>query len=414
MRIHKTICTSILFLTLSITLNAQSMLSVTPTSRNVPYTSGSITFTINCNQYKSVTRDDLAKQSNSPETMASAGWTATSNAGWMSVSPSSGSSYPAIIKVSFTVNSGGPRSGIVTVTAPGNDNSPVSVSVNQAAAPNILYVNPSSFTFPSSGGSGQATVSGSWQTPTGVTASDDQSWITTSVSGTAITIMVGSNSGAGRYGTITVNASNVAGTKTITVFQEAASPILCVNPTYINLPSSSGSGCILVSNCGYGTMTWAASASCSWLSITSGSSGTGNGYVCFSYPANSGPSRYCTLSIYCLETDTTVQVQICQADSGLYKTENVNELPSEYSLKQNFPNPFNPTTIISYRIPEAGNVSLKVFDIMGKEVASLVDGYKEPRNYNVEFNASNLSSGIYFYELRVNKYYSVKKLLVTK
>src|SRR5690606_33991000 len=63
-----------------------------------------------------------------------------------------------------------------------------------------------------------------------------------------------------------------------------------------------------------------------------------------------------------------------------------NPIPKEYKLEQNFPNPFNPSTIISYQLPKAGNVTLKVFDVLGSEVATLVEEYKNAGSYEVEFN----------------------------
>ena len=72
--------------------------------------------------------------------------------------------------------------------------------------------------------------------------------------------------------------------------------------------------------------------------------------------------------------------------------------PTEYVLFQNYPNPFNPTTTIKYQIPELSFVTLKVYDVLGNEIATLVNEEKPVGNYEVEFNASELSSGIYFYQ----------------
>ncbi len=81
------------------------------------------------------------------------------------------------------------------------------------------------------------------------------------------------------------------------------------------------------------------------------------------------------------------------------------QLPTEYSLSQNYPNPFNPSTTIKYSIPlnvsrESSVVSLVVFDILGREVATLVNNQQKAGNYKVNFDASNLSSGVYFYRLK--------------
>ena len=87
---------------------------------------------------------------------------------------------------------------------------------------------------------------------------------------------------------------------------------------------------------------------------------------------------------------------------------------SDYKLNQNYPNPFNPTTIISYQIPTQSRVVLKVFNVLGKEVATLVDGIKPAGSYNIQFNAANLASGVYFYQIRAGNFYATKKLVLLK
>ncbi len=79
---------------------------------------------------------------------------------------------------------------------------------------------------------------------------------------------------------------------------------------------------------------------------------------------------------------------------------NNDEVPKEYSLKQNYPNPFNPSTIIEYSVPKLSNVNLKIFDILGRTIVTLVNSKQKPGFYQVEFDASNLSSGIYFYRIQ--------------
>jgi photosystem II stability/assembly factor-like uncharacterized protein len=88
--------------------------------------------------------------------------------------------------------------------------------------------------------------------------------------------------------------------------------------------------------------------------------------------------------------------------------------PSSFTLKQNYPNPFNPSTIINFHIPENGHVAMKVFDLLGKEVATLIDEIKEAGSHSVLFDASLLSGGIYFYTLRSGNYSATKKLTLLK
>ncbi len=88
----------------------------------------------------------------------------------------------------------------------------------------------------------------------------------------------------------------------------------------------------------------------------------------------------------------------------LTNTNNNTETVSDYKLSQNYPNPFNPVTNIDFSLPKAGLVTLKVFNMLGKEIYKYVNDYKSPGTYSVKYNASNLSSGIYFYKIEVNGY----------
>ena len=88
--------------------------------------------------------------------------------------------------------------------------------------------------------------------------------------------------------------------------------------------------------------------------------------------------------------------------------------PEEYSLQQNFPNPFNPATKIRFTIPVTGFTTLKVFDVLGNEVASLISEEKPTGSFEVEFNASALSSGIYYYKLVAGDFVEVKKMILLK
>ena len=89
-------------------------------------------------------------------------------------------------------------------------------------------------------------------------------------------------------------------------------------------------------------------------------------------------------------------------------------IPDNYSLSQNYPNPFNPSTTIKYQIANTGNVTLKVYDILGNEIKTLVDGQKAPGKYEVNFDGSKLSSGLYFYQLKTPGFVQTKKMMMLK
>ena len=91
-----------------------------------------------------------------------------------------------------------------------------------------------------------------------------------------------------------------------------------------------------------------------------------------------------------------------------------NGIPKQFELKQNFPNPFNPNTLISFSIQKSGKVTLEVFNVSGRKIASLIDEEIEAGNYSYDFNASNLSSGVYFYKLTADGFTDTKKMILVK
>ncbi len=105
---------------------------------------------------------------------------------------------------------------------------------------------------------------------------------------------------------------------------------------------------------------------------------------------------------------------------GSYKYSDIVEVnigtPEKFELSQNYPNPFNPSTTIEYSIPKNSvqNVQLKIYDVLGREVATLVNGKQEAGRYKVKFNANNLPSGIYFYTLRAGDFVATKKMILLK
>ena len=95
-------------------------------------------------------------------------------------------------------------------------------------------------------------------------------------------------------------------------------------------------------------------------------------------------------------------------------TDGIVSLPTAYQLHQNYPNPFNPSTIIRFALPEAQHVTLKVFTLLGSEVATLLNDVESAGNKEVAFDAGNLPSGIYVYRITAGTYYETRKMVVMK
>ena len=122
-----------------------------------------------------------------------------------------------------------------------------------------------------------------------------------------------------------------------------------------------------------------------------------------------------------MNEEVSLSLSDIQMDNVLLNKENMNirnfkgeNIPVDYSLEQNYPNPFNPTTTIRYQLPKDGMVTLKVYDILGAEVITLINEEKVAGKYEVNFNAASLASGVYIYRLSVNEFVSVKKMVMLK
>ena len=89
-------------------------------------------------------------------------------------------------------------------------------------------------------------------------------------------------------------------------------------------------------------------------------------------------------------------------------------IPNEYSLEQNYPNPFNPSTTIRFSVPKEGLVTMKLYNILGEEAATIVNGIKQPGNYSLSFDATKISSGVYFYRMIAGDFSEVKKMIISK
>jgi len=94
--------------------------------------------------------------------------------------------------------------------------------------------------------------------------------------------------------------------------------------------------------------------------------------------------------------------------------ENDDSPVNDFKLSQNYPNPFNPSTIIEYSLPQYGYVTLKIYDILGREIATLINEEKPIGSYEVEFDATGLTSGIYFYRIQTPNFTQTKKMILLK
>ena len=99
---------------------------------------------------------------------------------------------------------------------------------------------------------------------------------------------------------------------------------------------------------------------------------------------------------------------------GVFVQNISSEIPKEFSLYQNYPNPFNPFTVIRFQLSVAGNAALNIYDMLGRKVSTLVNEKLQPGTYEVTFDGSNLSSGIYFYQFKTDKFSETKKLILLK
>jgi len=174
---------------------------------------------------------------------------------------------------------------------------------------------------------------------------------------------------------------------------------------------------------GYGLMTLPGGKTLNTLRIreeyTLTGSGANTSSVIYRFLTKTGEAVSLSLADGVTSNSGTVSVSaVSWTDGdGISVPTSVKEIegvPSEYSLSQNYPNPFNPSTQIQFSIPSQENVSLKVFDALGKEVAELVNQNLSAGNYSVDFNASTLSSGIYFYTITTNNFSSTKKMMLVK
>jgi len=112
--------------------------------------------------------------------------------------------------------------------------------------------------------------------------------------------------------------------------------------------------------------------------------------------------------------DPQANIILKVANTTLVSVEDGEQLPLEFKLEQNYPNPFNPSTTIKFNIPEQEFVTLKIYDVMGNEVAVLLNEEKEAGSHSIEFDASRIASGTYFYKLQAGNNIETRKMILLK
>ncbi len=146
-------------------------------------------------------------------------------------------------------------------------------------------------------------------------------------------------------------------------------------------------------------------------------------------PLNPGDTLITSLHVFPLVNNGTANVQIqvgtfhnpdnritldFTATTEPLSVDDDASVPEEYFLAQNFPNPFNPSTVIEYGLREAGNVTLMIYDVLGNEIATIVNEYQQAGTHQVRFDATNLSSGLYIYKLTAGSFTETRKMILEK
>ena len=382
------------------TSTSTNFLNISPGSQNVASASGSTSFNISSNL----------------------SWVVSDDASWLTVSPGSGSNNGSF-NASFTENtSSNSRTATITISGGGIIKN---VSVMQAgkssSGGNSLDV-PETITVDNSGGETVVDVSSnlSWVVSDNTTNPDwlNKSPKTGTGNGKVSVSWLPNTSGVQRTGQLIWKAGNI--TKITNVVQgggtsSGGGSFLNV-PETLNISSSGGETVVDVSS----NLSWVVSDNTSkpdWIN-KSPKTGTGNGKVDVSWLPNPSSSPRTGQLIWKSGSITKVTT-ITQAGSttnfakeaGAESEKNSEVIPTNFALA-NYPNPFNPTTTIQFDLPESGHAELVVYNSLGQQVANLVSEYKNAGTYQIMFDASELTSGIYFSRLTFGNQIKTSKLLL--
>jgi len=187
-------------------------------------------------------------------------------------------------------------------------------------------------------------------------------------------------------------------------------PVLSVTPDFVNVNHPAGTTSFSIANTGGGTLNWSAVSNTSWITITGAGSGTNSGTINVSYSANTGNARTGTITV--TATGASGSPKTVEVKQATYTdVRDLNDRPETFNLYQNFPNPFNPTTNIKFNLSKDSMVSLKVYNILGQEVAQLINKEMPAGSYQYDFDASQLTSGLYLYRIQTENFVQAKGFL---
>ena len=217
-------------------------------------------------------------------------------------------------------------------------------------------------------------------------------------------------------GTVVSTGTNYAfiiNSSRVLVANFALLSVLSVTPDFVNVNHPAGTTSFSVANTGSGTLNWSAVSNTSWITITGAGSGTNSGTINVSYNANTGNARTGTITV--TAAGASGSPKIVEVRQATYTdVRDLNDKPETFNLFQNFPNPFNPTTNIRFNLSKDSMVSLKVYNILGQEIAQLINKEMPAGSYQYDFDASQLTSGLYIYKIQTENFVQAKKMLLMK
>ena len=381
-------------------------LAVSPANSNVGSSSGSASFSVTSN----------------------VSWNATDNAGWLTLSPSSGSNN-GTITASYSANTNSSsRTAIITTSGGGMSKT---VTLTQAGTSGSggggsFTVSPSSKSVGNGAGyfNLAITTSGSWR------VRDNTNWMrkvpkTGTGNGTSRIEFSANTTGAPRKGIVSVTVGNEVKEIVVTQGDNGSSGgSFTVSPSSKSVGNGAGYFNLSITTSG----NWRVRDNTNWMKKIP-KTGSGNGTTRIEYMANySVQPRTGIISVTVGNevkevvvtqggtSQSIASVELSKESAGFRseKAEEIEVIPTEYGLDQNYPNPFNPTTTITYSMPIEGHAEIVVYNSIGEVVKSLVSEFRSAGTHRITFDASNLSSGIYFYKFKSGKFTDNKKMILLK